>query len=180
MGGSDEERTCAQIKQGDVTLSSKSQYVYHSRIPTFSTDYSSRQEIKKKNILFEVDSSSKSFLSHFSTTRLSDNRSICFLLMSSPTSIYNLSSRSLQSVDRCNDTKLEHGSFLCISPFSMISRVLLKITQECVPLLILIAPVWSAQPWFPELLKLCKGTSAAAPGKINSDKAKKYCPLNDG
>ena len=32
-------------------------------------------------------------------------------------------------------------------PFSMISRVLLKIKQECVPLLILIAPVWSTQPW---------------------------------
>ena len=135
---------------------------------------------RKKNIFFKVDSSSQSFSSHFSTTRLSDNRSICFLPMPSPTSIYSLASRSLQSVDRCNHTKLEHGSFLCISPFSMISRVLLKITQECVPLLILIAPVWSTQLWFPELLKLCKGTSTVAPGKRNSDKAKKYCPLNDG
>ena len=32
-------------------------------------------------------------------------------------------------------------------PFSMVSRVLLKIIQECVPLLILTAPVWSSQPW---------------------------------
>ena len=39
--------------------------------------------------------------------------------------------------------------------FSMISRVLLKIKQERVPLLILIAPVWSTQQWYPELLKLC-------------------------
>ena len=48
MGGSDEERTYAQIKQGDLALSSKSQYFYHSRTPTFSTEYSNRQEIKKK------------------------------------------------------------------------------------------------------------------------------------
>ena len=40
-------------------------------------------------------------------------------------------------------------------PFSMISRVLLKIKQECVRLLILIAPVWSNQPWYPKLLNLC-------------------------
>ena len=40
-------------------------------------------------------------------------------------------------------------------PFSMISRVLLKIKQECDLLLILIAPVWSTQPWYPELLNLC-------------------------
>ena len=39
--------------------------------------------------------------------------------------------------------------------FSMISRVLLKIKQKYVPLMILIAPVWSTQPWYPELLKLC-------------------------
>ena len=41
------------------------------------------------------------------------------------------------------------------SPFSIISRVLLKTKQECVPLLILIAPVWSTQPWYPEVLNLC-------------------------
>ena len=40
-------------------------------------------------------------------------------------------------------------------PFSMISRELLKIKQECVPPLMLIAPVWSTQPWYPELLNLC-------------------------
>ena len=39
--------------------------------------------------------------------------------------------------------------------FSMISRVLLKIKQECHPLLILIAPIWSTQPWYPELSDLC-------------------------
>ena len=33
--------------------------------------------------------------------------------------------------------------------FNMISIVLLKMKQECVSLLILTAPVWSTQPWYP-------------------------------
>ena len=37
-----------QIKQRDLELSSKSQYIYHNRITAFSTEYSSRQGIKKK------------------------------------------------------------------------------------------------------------------------------------
>ena len=41
------------------------------------------------------------------------------------------------------------------SPFIMVSRVLLKIKQERVPLLVLIAPVWSTEPWYPELSNLC-------------------------
>ena len=72
------------------------------------------------------------------------------------------------------------GLLYAFPPFSMISKVLLKIKQECDPLLILIAPVWSTQPWYPELLNLCQGTSAAAPGTRNSDTPKKYCPSIDG
>ena len=48
---------------------------------------------------------------------------------------------------------MEQGFSLCIFPFQYILR-LLKIKQECVPILILIAPVWGTQPWYPELLKL--------------------------
>ena len=113
-------------------------------------------------------SSSQSFSCGFSTTRFSDNRSICFALMPSTTSIYSLSSRSLQPGDRCNDTKLEHRSSLSISPINMISRVLLKIKQQFVPLLILIAPVWSTQEWYPELLNLCVREPVLLPqGKKN-------------
>ena len=152
--GGNKERTCDQIEQRNLILSSKSQNGYHSRNPALSTEYSSRQRVKKKNRLFRVASSSQSFSSGFSTARFSDNRSVCFLPMPPTTSIYSLASRSLQSGDRCNDTKLKHRSSFPFPPFSMISRVLLKIKLECVPLLILIAPVCSTQPWYPELLDL--------------------------
>ena len=70
------EQTYDQMEQRDLPLSSKSHYGYHSTIPAFSTEYSSRQRIKKKNRLSRVASLSQSFSSCFSTTRFSNNRYI--------------------------------------------------------------------------------------------------------
>ena len=72
------DRVYDWIKQRDLSLSSKSQYVYHSRIPAFSTECSSIQGIKKKNRLFRVASSSPSFWRGFSITAFFENRSISF------------------------------------------------------------------------------------------------------
>ena len=63
-------------------------------------------------------------------------------------------------------------------PCIMISRRLLKIKWECVLLPILIAPVWSTQPWYPEAR--CWGTSATTTEKRNSGKPKKYFLPSDG
>ena len=46
--GGNKERTYYQIEQRDLALSSKSQYVYHSRIPAVRTEYSSSQRIKSR------------------------------------------------------------------------------------------------------------------------------------
>ena len=112
-----EEQTYDQIEQRDLALFSKSQYFYPSRTPDFSAEWSSGEGIKKKARLFRMASSCQSFSSGFSTTRLSNNRSSCFLPMLSTSSIYSLTSRSFQLGNRCNDTKLEHMSSLCIPPF---------------------------------------------------------------
>ena len=45
--GGNKENTYEQIMQKDLALSSKSQYVHHSRIPAFSTEYSIRQGEKQ-------------------------------------------------------------------------------------------------------------------------------------
>ena len=51
--------------------------------------------------------------------------------------------------------KLEHRSSLCISHFQYDFKSALKNKTRIKPLLILIAPVWSTQPCYPELLNLC-------------------------
>ena len=45
--GWNKEWTYDQTKPRDLSLSSKSQYFYHSRIPSVSTEYNSKQRIKK-------------------------------------------------------------------------------------------------------------------------------------
>ena len=74
--------------------------------------------------------------------------------MSPTTSIYSLASRLHQETDAMIQN-WNIGLNYAFPTFSMISRVLLKIKQKYVPLMILIASVWSTQPWYPELLKLC-------------------------
>ena len=130
------------------------------------------RESRKKPKLFKVASSSKKFSSGLSITRLSDNRPICFPPMPSTTSIYSLAP---DPYSQGTDATLQNWNIrlpYAFPPSSMISRVLLKIKQKCVPLLILIAP-FSLKP-------LCQETSAAAALTRNSDKPKKYCPLIDG
>ena len=149
------EQTYDQMEQRDLPLSSKSHYGYHSTIPAFSTEYSSRQRIKKKNRLSRVASLSQSFSSCFSTTRFSNNRYIWFPPMP-PTTQYiawhpDPSSQGTDAMIQNWNIGLPYA----FPPSDMISRVLLKIKQECVPLLILITPAWSIQPRDLELLNLC-------------------------
>ena len=101
--------------------------------------------------------------------------------MPSTTSIYSLASRSLQSGDRCNDTKLEHRFFLCICLFQYDFKRAPKnktgmcssSDSDCNSL--------EYPTMVPRTLKpLCQVTSTAAPGKRNSDKPKKYCPPING
>ena len=139
------------------------------------------RESRKKNRLLRLASSSQSFSSGFLTSRFSENRSICFLPIPSTTSVYGLAFRSLQSGDRCNDTKLRHRSSLCISSFQYDfksapknkTRMCSSPDSDCTSL--------EYPTMVPRTLKrLCHGTSVAALGKRNSVKPKKYCPPIDG
>ena len=113
------------------------------------------RESKKKTTLLRVASSSQRSSSGFLTTELSNNRSNCFLRMPSTTSIKNLTSRSSQSRDRCSEAKLEHGPYICISPFHYDlksapkneTKMYSSPDSDCTSLEI--------QLWYPELINLC-------------------------
>ena len=62
-------------------------------IPSFSTECSSRREIKEKNRLFRVASLPQNFSRGYLTTMFSNHISICFPPMPSNTSIYSLKTR---------------------------------------------------------------------------------------
>ena len=113
------------------------------------------RESRKKTRLFRVGSLSQSFSSGFSTTRFSDKRVFASCLCHQ---LPQYIAWHPDPYSQGTDAMIQNwniGLPYAFPPFSMISRVLLKIKQECVPLLILIAPVWSTQPWYPEVLNLC-------------------------
>ena len=97
-------------------------------------------------------------------------------------SVYSLASRSLKSGDRCNETKLEHRSSICIPPFQydFKSAPKNKTRMYSSPDSDWISLEYPSM--VPSTLKpLSQGTSAAATSKRNSDdKPKNYCPPNDG
>ena len=98
--------------------------------------------------------------------------------MPSTTSMYSLASRSLQSEDRCNDTKLV---FLMHLPFQHDFKIAPKNKTVMYSSSDFDCTSSEYPTMVPRTLKpLCQGNSAAAPGTRNSDKPKNYCPPIDG
>ena len=74
--------------------------------------------------------------------------------LSSDSSIHGMEARVSKPSNRCFPTKLgQKGTPLCISPFSLIWKVLLKVKTERV-LMILVTPNWPVQPWYSQILEL--------------------------
>ena len=138
MGGG--ERTHDQIKQRYLALSSKSQNVDRSRIPSFSTEYSSRHGIKKKADSSEwflhpkVFQAASRLLGSLTNDLFASQ--LCFQLPQHIACHPDPYSQGTDAIIQNWNMSLPYAFY----PFSLISRVLLKIKQECVPLLILIAP----------------------------------------
>ena len=87
----------------------------------------------------------------------SPNRSACITSMSSVRKLSFLDTRPTQQEGGCNATKLV-GSIrtyaVRLPPFSLIPRVLHKIVQDQVHVMILVVAIWQRQPCYPRLLKL--------------------------
>lgn len=62
-------------------------------------------------------------------------------------------SKGVDALQQNWSTQLGHTLY-AFPPFSLIPRVLHKVVQDQAHTLILIAPVWQTQPWYPRLLQL--------------------------
>ena len=84
------------------------------------------------------------------------DRSVCFQVIQSNSNILCLETRPTQFSYGCNITRMEPENSICISPFSLIQRVLCKRAQEKVSTVILIAPAWQTQPWYLNLFAMSR------------------------
>ena len=83
------------------------------------------------------------------------DRSICLQSLPSTSHPNGFETRSSQSGNRHFPTEMEKpGTSMCFPPFSLIGRVLLRVREEGLTM-ILVTPNWPAQPWYSQVLDLC-------------------------
>ena len=82
------------------------------------------------------------------------DRSLCIPADTPAPKVCQLETRSLSSAFRCIFNELERHSGVCISPLCSVGRCLQQVRTQNVELLVLVAPVWPAQTWYPLLLHL--------------------------
>ena len=50
---------------------------------------------------------------------------------------------------------LEQGEGISFPPFALVGRCLRQLLDQNVSHLVVVAPVWQSQPWYPLLLEFC-------------------------
>ena len=83
------------------------------------------------------------------------HRPLCFPTLLPTRPVCELATRPTSSSYRCIHPRLGDLSRVCFPPFALIGRCLRQIQRQQVSHMVLVAPVWPAQPWYPLLLDLC-------------------------
>ena len=88
---------------------------------------------------------------------LGDTRSrhVCDTVELPPSSVHVSSSGAKSPSGGCSVSRLAGEVNVHVSTFSPISKVVQKLRSTQVAEVILVAPWWPSQPWFPHLLRLC-------------------------
>ena len=74
------------------------------------------------------------------------------------TALLQLETRSTSRSDGCLPPGLDPSQGLCQPPWNLVVRVLSKVEERAADL-ILVAPIWPSQPWYPKLLGLLVANS---------------------
>ena len=81
------------------------------------------------------------------------HRSVCIPPILPAPTLFQLETRSPGGSHGCLPSGLEGAESLCEPSWNLIARVLKKVEEQAVDL-VLVAPVWPSQPWYPKLLSL--------------------------
>ena len=79
--------------------------------------------------------------------------SVCVPRILPAPTLFQLETRSPGGSHGCLPSGLEGAESLCEPSWNLIARVLKKVEEQAVDL-VLVAPVWPSQPWYPKLLSL--------------------------
>ena len=123
------------------------------RASTRSNEHCSGHGISHSEVISRVETQSRSVQQDHASTRILLDRSVCIQTEQSAPQVHELAPRPIRSRHgRTTDALVERESY-AFPPFALIGRCLRKIHQEGCSV-ILVAPVWVTQPWYPMLLEL--------------------------
>ena len=81
------------------------------------------------------------------------DRPFCDQIDSSIEAIHQLETRSRSTKLRCSGCELERFGGICLPPFNLVPAALNKVLTDQTEI-VLVAPVWQVQTWWPLLLSL--------------------------
>ena len=127
----------------------------HCALRTFtgSVGCGSRSGVTGKRGQFRLEAESNSFTESDVTVGSMSGGPIWFTSQCPVGVLHELETRmrSWFNSNRCSQSAMDKSEGVCLPPFSLIGMCLSKMRCEKVPELILIAPVWPTQPWYPVL-----------------------------
>ena len=126
----------------------------YCRISSKLHEHGGRLAFKKLKRQFRVETLSTSISENCSDQRKTRDRPFCFSTVSTTSTVQYMETRSIQSGNICNAANLVQSVPLCFPPCSMINKVLKKIAQDQVKRMLVVAPTYQSQVWYPTLLRM--------------------------
>ena len=124
-----------------------------SRVPSRSGEPDSGCRVLTLGRPFRLDASSTGVRADKQLNGSTGCGSLCVQANTPITKVFQLESRPGSGSHGCIHTELESNSWLCKSPWCQILTTLTKIRWEEARI-VLVAPVWKTQPWYPLLLDM--------------------------
>ena len=151
--GRDKESETSQSFEGDLGLSFQTSDHDYCGAPHRLPEPSSRLGVEKPKECHRMELMPASIPENVPEGGSTRDRSICFLVVQSAPGLLLMEARPSLALDALQQT-WSHKHLYAFPPFSLIHRVKRKVELEKVPSLILIAPTWQSQTWYPELIRL--------------------------
>ena len=124
--------------------------VVHSA-PTGKGQRSSRRGVESDEGSLRLDAEHNSVQADISTLPQHERRPVCVTADLPVTEILQLEARPASGSDGCPPTGLEGTIGYANPPWNLVGRVLSMVEHQEASL-ILVAPIWPSQPWYPKLL----------------------------
>ena len=142
-----------QARQADLAVVHVPEHFPNSQPPTWTPQHSSRQGVQDGTRQMGLATPSQNLSQDQPDLGTTCSRPVCIQTNTPVASILQLETRPSSLSNRCLSSELVREDLLCKSPMGPNVEVLSEVSHQQADVII-VAPVWKGQPWFPVLLSL--------------------------